>query len=335
MEPDHHELLAQVAYLYFDKGQDQSAIARKLRVSRSSVSRLLTQARNEGVVEIRIHFPLTLARERADELREQFGLRDARVLQASARQVLDAKGNLARLAARYLHEAIAPGDTIALSRGSTVQATIEQFTPTPRRETRVVQLVGMLRVDGAEDDDANLTRELAQKLGGDYFNLTAPLFVENPETRRALLHESSIRNVLNLARHAQLALVGIGALDRQNSAIVRQKLLPPAQLQILRQGHVVGEICSQYFDAHGEIVSTELSERTMALGLDALREIPRVIGVAVGRHKAKAILAALRGKYINTLITDAETAALVLDYARNEKRDSPQVGLTRGVRRKT
>ena len=322
MEPTHHELLAQVAYLYFDKGQDQSAIARKLRVSRSSVSRLLTQARNEGVVEIRIHFPLTLARERADELREQFGLRDARVLQASARQVLDAKGNLARLAARYLQESIAPGDTIALSRGSTVQQTIEQFTPTPRRETRVVQLVGMLRVDGAEDDDANLTRELAQKLGGDYFNLTAPLFVENPETRRALLQESSIRNVLNLARKAEIALVGIGALDRQNSAIVRQKLLPPAQLQILKRGHVVGEICSQYFDAHGEIVSTELSERTIALELDELRDIPRVIGVAVGRHKAKAILAALRGKYINVLITDDETAAAVLDFAKNEKRET-------------
>ncbi len=322
MEPTHHELLAQVAYLYFEKGLDQSAIARKLRVSRSSVSRLLTQARNEGIVEIRIHFPLMLARERADELCEQFGLRDARVLRASARQALDAKMNIARLAARYLQESIAPGNTIALSRGSTVQATIEQFTPTPRRETRVVQLVGMLRVNGAEDDDANLTRELAQKLGGDYFNLTAPLYVENPETRRALLRESSIRNVLNLARHAQLALVGIGALDRQNSAIVRQKLLPAAQLQILKRGHVVGEICSQYFDARGEIVSTELSERTMALGLDALREIPRVIGVAVGRHKAKAILAALRGKYINTLITDEETAAVVLDLARNEKREA-------------
>lgn len=322
MEPTHHELLAQVAYLYFEKGLDQSAIARKLRVSRSSVSRLLTQARNEGIVEIRIHFPLMLARERADELCEQFGLRDARVLRASARQALDAKMNIARLAARYLQESIAPGNTIALSRGSTVQATIEQFTPTPRRETRVVQLVGMLRVNGAEDDDANLTRELAQKLGGDYFNLTAPLYVENPETRRALLRESSIRNVLNLARHAQLALVGIGALDRQNSAIVRQKLLPAAQLQVLKRGHVVGEICSQYFDARGEIVSTELSERTMALGLDALREIPRVIGVAVGRHKAKAILAALRGKYINTLITDEETAAVVLDLARNEKREA-------------
>lgn len=313
MNPAHHELLAQVAYLYFDKGQDQNAIARRLRVSRSSVSRLLAQARKEGIVEIRIHYPLTLERTRADELCERFRLQEALVLSGKPREGLDAKTGVARLAARYLQDHLAHGDTIALSRGSTLHAVVEQFNPLPRRDVRVVQLVGMLRINGA-DDDANLARALAQKIGAEYYNLTAPLFVENVATRLALLHEPSIAHVLDLARRAQLAFVGIGALDRQNSAIVRQKLLPPAQLQILRQGHVVSEICSQYFDAQGEIVSTELSQRTMALELDALRAIPRVVGVAVGAHKARAILAALRGSYINTLITDDETAALVLDY---------------------
>lgn len=322
MEPTHHELLAQTAYLYFEKGQDQSAIARRLRVSRSSVSRLLAQARKQGVVEIRIHYPLTEARERADELCERFRLQEALVVRDAPREGMDAKTNVARLAARYLQDHLAHGDTIALSRGSTLHAVVEQFRPMPRRDVRVVQLVGMLRINGATDDDANLARALAQKIGAEYYNLTAPLFVENVATRRALLQEPSIAHVLDLARHAQLALVGIGTLGRQNSAIMRQKLVPPAQLQVLRLGHVVGEICSQYFDAHGEIVSTELSQRTMALELDALRSLPRVVGVAAGPHKAKAILAALRGRYINTLITDDETAALVLElaHARSSKK---------------
>lgn len=316
MTTAHHELLAQVAYLYFENGLDQSAIARRLRVSRSSVSRLLTQARREGVVEIRINYPLTRVREVEEALCERFGLHEAFVLRASPHDPPDTKTNVARLAARYLHDHLANGDTIALSRGSTLHATVEQFPPAPRRDTRVVQLVGLLQVNGAADDDANLARALAQKIGGDSYNLTAPLFVENVSTRRALLQEPSIRQVLDLAGRAQIALVGIGALDRQNSAIVRQKLLPAAQLQTLRQGHVVGEICSQYFDARGEVVSTALSERTMALELGALQAIPRVVGVATGPHKAKAILGALRGGYINTLITDDATAALVLEQDR-------------------
>jgi len=312
-ENEQNELLAQVAHLYFEQGKDQSAIARRLRVSRSSVSRLLTQARKRGVVEIRIHYPLALVPELGIALRERFGLKEALVLRAGRNGVYDAKTQVARLAARYLDEHVSAGDTIALSRGSTIHATVEHVTPAPRRNARVVQLVGTLRTSRGAEDDGNLARALAQKIGGEYYNLTAPLLVENVATHRALMQEPAIREVLELARHAQLALVGIGALDRQASSIVREKVLARAEVQSLRQGHAVGEICSQYFDANGAIVSTELSERTMALDLCALREIACVVGVATGHYKAKAILGALRGHYLTTLITDDETAALVLD----------------------
>src|SRR5262245_26514433 len=125
MDSTQHELLAQVAYLYFEKGQDQNAIAKRLRVSRSSVSRLLAQARKQGIVEIRIHYPMTLARERADDLCEQFRLQEALVLGGTAREGLDAKTNVARLAARYLQDHLAHGDTVALSRGSTLHAVVD------------------------------------------------------------------------------------------------------------------------------------------------------------------------------------------------------------------
>lgn len=311
-EHEQDELLAQVAHLYFEQGKDQNTIAQRLRVSRSSVSRLLTQARKRGVVEIRIHYPLALVPEMGAALRERFSLKEALVLRAAANDVYDAKMQVARLAARYLDEHISAGDTIALSRGSTLHATIEEVTLAPRRNVRVVQLVGTLRTSRGAEDDGNLARALAQKIGGEYYNLTAPLLVENVATRHALMQEPAICEVLEFARKAQLALVGIGALDRLASSIVREKILARAEVQSLRQRRAVGEICSQYYDANGVIVSTELNERTMALSLCALQEIPSVIGVATGPHKAKAILGALRGHFLTTLITDDETAALVL-----------------------
>lgn len=313
MELEQAELLAQVAHLYFEKGNDQSAIARRLRVSRSSVSRLLTQARKAGIVEIRIHYPLALVPELGQEFCKRFGLKDALVLQAGHGDAFDAKLQAARLAARYLQDHIAADDIVAISRGSTLHATVEHFAPTPRHNITVVQLVGTLHANRAGQDDANLARALALKTGGEYYNLTAPLFVENVETRRALMQESSILHVLDLAQQAKLALVGIGALDRQASSIVRQKLLPGTQVEKLKKGHAVGEICSQYFNIDGEIVSTDLSERTIALELAALKKIPRVLAVATGTHKAKAILGALRGGYVGVMIMDDLTARLVLE----------------------
>jgi|SRR5581483_4940006 len=320
IEPEQAELLAQVAHLYFEQGNDQSAIARRLRVSRSSVSRLLTQARKAGIVEIRIHYPTMRVPELAAQLCERFGLQEAIVLQASSVNSAPTITQVARQAARYLEEHITPNSVIAISRGRTLHAVVEQLTPLARRNVRVVQLVGTLHANRSAEDDANLARLLSDKLGGDYYNLTAPLFVENVETRRALMQESSISQVLDLARQATLALVGIGSLDRQSSAIVRQKLLATAQVDKLRKGRAVGEICSQYFNLEGEIVSTELSERTIALELAALKKIPQVLGVATGAHKAKAILGALRGGYVSVIITDDQTAKLVLERDRPRAR---------------
>src|SRR6476620_3501010 len=99
IEPQRAELLAQVAHLYFEKGDDQSAIARRLHVSRSSISRLLTQARRQGIVEIRIHYPLALAREMGDVLCERLGLKEALVWLSAHPGAPDSKTQLAHLAA--------------------------------------------------------------------------------------------------------------------------------------------------------------------------------------------------------------------------------------------
>lgn len=312
VEPQRAELLARVAHLYFEKGDDQSAIARRLRVSRSSVSRLLTQAREQGIVEIRIHYPLSLDHALGDALSQRFRLKDALVLR-TAQGEHEVKSQVARLAARYLEKHLTSNDVVAISRGSTLHAVIEHCTPIGRPNVRVVQLVGSLRVPGSPEDDANLAKALAEKLDGEYYNLNAPLFVENVETRRVLLEEPAIRHVLDMASRADIALVGIGTLDRQSSAIVSQKLLAPAQLDQLRKQHVVGEICSQFYDSDGIVVATALTDRTIALELDVLRASPCVIGVATGVHKAKAMRGAMRGGYIHVVITDDQTAARILE----------------------
>jgi DNA-binding transcriptional regulator LsrR (DeoR family) len=173
-------------------------------------------------------------------------------------------------------------------------------------------MVGAIGASNSDFDGANLVRELAQTLGGEYFTLNAPLIVENAETQRALLQEPSIRKVLDLARQASIALVGVGAVARGASSPVRANLLSSSDLRTIQKHQGVGDICSQYFDVWGNLVAEQVNQRVVALDLESLKALPKVVGVASGTHKAKAILGALRGEFINALITDDLTANRVL-----------------------
>jgi deoxyribonucleoside regulator len=306
------ELLAQVAHLYFEQGLDQGAIARRLKVSRSSISRLISQARREGIVEIRIHDPLPCSLELASRLKECFGLKEALVLDTARLRQGDILRRVSLLAAKYLDANLQDGDILAMSWGNTLYEIVRAFTPSRPRAVKVVQLVGTLNSSRSEIDGANLARRIAQSLESECFNLSAPLVVENIETRRALLQEPSILEVIDLARRASLALVGIGGMSSNSSAVMRLQLLSPGQMELLRQEEAAGDICAQYYDLSGHLLSDEINQRVVSINLPMLAGIPRVVGVAVGPQKAKAILGALRGHFVNMLIVDDLTAERVL-----------------------
>lgn len=317
---DQAELLARVAHLYFEKGKDQMAIARQFRISRSSVSRLLSQARRSGVVQIQINHPFPLCDELGEELCHTFSIKEARVLRTHPGTETDNALLVSQLGARYLQSHLNSGDTVAISWGRVLHSTIEQLRPAPLHNVQVVQLVGTLGTQHSEVDGAKLVRQLAEKLNAVSHNLNAPLFVESAETRRVLLQEPSIRAVLDRAQDAKLALVGIGALTQNASSALRAHLINPADLEELRRCGAVGDVCCQYFDVNGLPVQAQINGRVIGIELKALRRIPRVVGIASGTRKAKAILGALRGRHISVIITDDVTASRVIQLNRHHDR---------------
>ncbi len=330
IEIEQAELLAQVSHLYFNEGLDQGQIAKRLHVSRSSISRLLSQARQHGVVEIRIHYPLPVSQPLSSALKERFSLKDALILETSHVPASDIIRRVSLLAARYIDGNLRDGDVLAMSWGGTLREIVQVFAPSQRRAVKVVQLVGTLSGAHSEIDGANLARRMAQLLEGESVNLSAPLVVENVETRRALLQEPSICEVFDLARRASIAVIGIGGMSSKSSAVLGMRLLGPAHLEALRREEAVGDICAQYFDISGRLVSPEINERLVTIDPYILRDIPSVVGVAVGSQKARAILGALRGRFVNVLVTDDVTARRVLQLAGESpaaaRRDSNPAG---------
>jgi len=310
-EPRRDDLLAEVATLYYRSGLDQEKIAGRLGVSRSTVSRLLRDALQTGVVEIRIRHALPLEEELQRELVRRFGLRDAMVLDSNGRRE-DELPRVGQLAARYLNTMLGEGDAVAISWGTAVRAVADGLGSRVPRNVEVIQMLGGAGSRDPGVDGTELARRLADSLGGRCRYLNAPLVVDDERVAVALLRQRDIRETLAAAARADLAVVGIGALVPSVSSFLRAGHLTQRGITDIRRSGAVGDVCGHLFSVDGKLVDAELTRRIVTIDVAALRRIPRVIGVAVGAAKVDAIVGALRGGLINVLVTDDATAREVL-----------------------
>ncbi|MDQ3767158.1 MAG: sugar-binding transcriptional regulator [Actinomycetota bacterium] len=321
-DQDHEraELLAEVGELYYLHGRDQSSIAEEVGTSRSNVSRLLTEARRRGIVDIRINHPLGRALELERRLETEFGLEEARVLAArpgkvtrGRREGRDTLNRVGRLGAVYLLEVLADGRTIGVSWGTSLEALVNAVAPTRPHAVEVVQLLGGLSWVSQSLSGHELGRRLADRLGGRFAYLHAPAIVDSTEARDLLLRQEGIADVLAKGRGADLALLGIGSLGTGSSrALFSRPELTSAERREIRSGGAVGDICARLFDRDGRPCEVAANRHVVGLDLADLEAIARRIGVACGLEKVAGITGALRGRLVNVLITDEATAAQVL-----------------------
>jgi len=306
------ELLAHVASMYYEDNLTQDEIARRMDTSRSTISRMLQEAREAGVVEITVHYPWKNVPQIEADLVARFGLRQARVLLGRGRPYEEILRGLGVLAARYLESILVEGTVLGISWGMAVYSTVRALRPDRRLPLTVVQMVGAVGEGDPLIDGPDLARLLASVYGGEYRYLHAPLIAENAHAREVLLQESRIRETLSLARRANVALVGIGAPTPEVCSLLRAGYLDREELARLRAQGVVGDICARHYDAQGGVLDIGLNQRIVGIEPEALHDIEQVVGVAGGEAKAEAILGALRGNHLNVLVTDDVTARKVL-----------------------
>jgi DNA-binding transcriptional regulator LsrR (DeoR family) len=313
------DLLVTVASLYYELNQNQQQIADRLEISRSSVSRMIKEARDLGIVEIRIHKPVNRDYHLEQALLDRFGLQDAYVL-VTAGELRDKEAlyGVGRLAAAYLQRVIGgmtPHTCIGTAWGTGAFAAVNALPEDRERQIDIVQMLGSVTVADPLIDGPDLARLLAAKLGGRHYDLHAPVLVEQPVLRAMLVNEPSVREGLQRGRSVALAITGIGTMAEEASSFLRAGHLTVAELAQLRAEGIVGETCGRFFDAWGGYAQFAINERVIGIALDDLRRIPRVIAVACGLPKALSILAALRGGYMTVLATDDVTARAVLAAA--------------------
>lgn len=315
-------LLAEVAQLYYVRNLTQQHIAERMGVSRSKVSRLLREARARGIVEIRIHSPLTLDSGLQEALKTSLGLRECLVLSAPRADLdgsegPDAIGRLSALGARYLQENIADGSVVGVSWSSTVYHVVSTRHLQEKSDVTVVQLMGSIGGSIPELDGVSITARLADALDAKAQYLHAPMLVADGVVRDGLLRDPHIRKALEVARSADTMVVSVGAIDRR-SGQYRTGYLDDADLDYIRGRGAVGDICGSYFSYDGSPVRLRMNERTIAIGFEEMLGIPNRIGVSGGTNKVRPNIGAARAGLLNVLITDDDTARKMLDILERE-----------------
>ncbi len=297
------------AWLYYADQLTQNDIAKRLNVARSTVVNYLREARERGIVNIQISTDANSRTMLARNLMRAFGLKGAFVIPSADNGQLTTR--LGDAGARVLSEHIAPGDIIGVAWGRTVLAVAEQITlPRAMDRLTVVQVSGSST--GSSDFSPELcTSVLSSRIHARCVNLLAPAVLSSQALRDTLLAEPVLQRQFALIRATNHILFGVG--DVASGSTVRVSgIAEQSDIDAYVAQGAVGVIIGRFIDADGQPTMGELDSRMVGISLGELRQMPSRICVAGGPQKIDAILATLRGGYATHLVTDTDTAALLL-----------------------
>jgi len=306
-------LLGKVSKLYYERQFTQQEIAERLNLSRPKVSRLLKQARREGIVQISVLHPSGTFNELENQLEETFNLNEAVIVESevSTPQEVILK-EIGSAAAGYLHRTLKDGDHIGVSWGTTLNAMVNALPARDACDVHVVQIIGGLGPPEAEVHATDLCRRLSRQLNSKLTLIPAPGIVDSQKSKDVLLSETHVQRAFDLFPKINTAYVGIGAPTPTSVVMRNSDILSQEELRVLLDQGCVGDIALRFFDMRGTPITSELDTRVIGISLEQLRQINRVVGIAGGPDKVKAVYGALVGGMINVLITDLVTAKHIL-----------------------
>jgi lsr operon transcriptional repressor len=315
------ELLLRVAWYYYKDELTQDEIARRLAMSRASVGRLLDRARRVGLVSISLNTEYLDAFRLSGELRRTFGLAEALVVPDHDREPADRHALNARIGlggAQFMSTHLRPGGTLGVGWGETVSRVITATSFGTVGPVHMVTLTG--GVEGYLQTILSSKGELATERPGltTATVIPSPIMASTPSLAAALREEPTIQQVLKQARAVDQAVVGVGT-PAADATIVHLGYLTAGEARELRERGVAGDILGQFFDADGTVIDLPIHDRRIGIDLSDLKNIPKVVGVAGGLHKAGAILGALHGGFLDVLITNELAALRLLELERGRQ----------------
>ena len=307
------DLAARAGWLYYIRGRTQDEIATELNLSRQNAQRLVAQAIGEGLIKFRLDHPLVRCIELGQRLKDRFGLALCDVAPSAGGSEPNLAG-VAERAGQLIETYLAPKSPqiIAVGTGRAMLESVRQVSSMTRPDHRIVSAVGNLRRDGrASAYDVGM--RLADKIGGQCYPIPLPVITDSEGECVILEAQRGYRVVRELFEKANAVFTGVGSMNESAPMFV-DGFIDRHELKEMMDKGAVGEICSHAFDTAGEIVETSITPRLTAFALQAAPARPTVF-CASGAAKVAPLVAALKGRLANGLITDEWTATAMLERA--------------------
>ena len=302
------KLLTKVAWYYYIEGYTQQEIGEYLSIPRLRVNRLLDKARKAGIIQFSVREGDSKRMIVERELITQFGLKDAFVVPSPLNEQ-DINESVAQAAAMYIHERLKKTGYINMGYGDTSSRILNHLANICEFPVNVVSLTGGVNY--------YLPNTRSSIFNAKLYLTPAPLLMASEDIVKAMEQEPSVKQIRHMATLAQMSIVGIGGVD-SNATLLTNGTLNHSDVLLLSMQGAVGDMLCHFIDKDGNVIQSSLERRLMSTPLEQLKEMNNSIGVAGGSTKSEAILAALKGNYLDVLITDEATATNVLRLKNQE-----------------
>jgi deoxyribonucleoside regulator len=308
----HDLLVQQVAHLYYMSGATQLEIASSQNLSRATVSRLLAEAKRRGVVQIRIGPPVDRMPDLEATVRAKFRLDECVISMDRPRSLYEKNNRLGYVAARYLETHLDGVRQLGVAASRTLSSVAKSISPGGHEDLTVIDLLACpSRLDRSGDERIHVGEHICAQLGGNFVPLPANFLYRDPAARAKALESPEVAHGLALGKRSDLALLGLGSMTRFDGTGTYSPVSPGALAELEAAG-AAAHLCGHFFDHAGREVPSEVTDRLIGITLNDLLEIPRRMMVTAGPAKVVPLAAAIRGGFVNELVTDESTARELL-----------------------
>lgn len=310
---NEQDILVKICWLYYLKNYTQIQIANQFNISRIKVQRLLTEAREKGIVRFSIAHERYNLLSLEEEFKMHFNIDDVVIIPSGS--VLSINGKelkkeLAEAARIYLEDKLSRFEYIGIGMGDTLKYFADVLSTQvgfSNKGIKIVSLFGNL-LPNASVNPYSIGYKVSEKLNGTFYGLWAPAKLDSPELAAAFKQQKMIKDVFSIINKLQFSIIGIGNIS---TGVIRKfGLIDEEDFALLMENKAVGEILGYWYDIKGLQVLPELSKKIIGAPI----KLPgKSLAIAGGIKKVNPIIGALKGKLVDILITDEKTATAIIE----------------------